>query len=85
MTAEPATPAAEARRSGFEVRLANFSGPFDLLLGLISKHQLDITEVALATVTDEFIRYIRNLQELGRSGPLTRPVSSSSSRLRCWT
>ncbi|WP_416405355.1 segregation and condensation protein A [Arthrobacter sp. LFS091] len=55
----------EARKPGFEVRLANFTGPFDLLLGLISKHKLDITEVALATVTDEFIKYIRRLQELG--------------------
>lgn len=43
----------------FEVHLENFSGPFDLLLGLIGKHQLDITEVALAAVTDEFIEYIR--------------------------
>jgi len=43
----------------FEVRLENFSGPFDLLLGLISKHQLDITEVALARVTDDFIAHIR--------------------------
>ncbi|MHA7277661.1 segregation and condensation protein A [Arthrobacter sp. HLT1-21] len=46
----------------FTVRLENFSGPFDLLLGLISKHELDITEVALATVTDEFIAYIRAFQ-----------------------
>ena len=45
--------------TGFEVRLVNFSGPFDLLLGLISKHQLDITEVALATVTDDFLAHIR--------------------------
>lgn len=44
---------------GFEVHLENFSGPFDLLLSLISKHKLDITEVALAQVTDEFIGYIR--------------------------
>ena len=36
-----------------------FEGPFDLLLGLISKHKLDITEVALSQVTDEFIAYIR--------------------------
>jgi segregation and condensation protein A len=43
----------------FEVRLANFSGPFDLLLGLISGHKLDITEVALATVTDDFVAHIR--------------------------
>jgi segregation and condensation protein A len=43
----------------FEVHLTNFSGPFDLLLGLIAKHKLDITEVALAQVTDEFIGYLR--------------------------
>ncbi|MFV0462026.1 MAG: segregation and condensation protein A [Nostocoides sp.] len=43
----------------FEVHLDVFSGPFDLLLGLISKHKLDITEVALASVTDEFIAHIR--------------------------
>jgi len=55
---------------GFEVKLANFSGPFDLLLGLISKHQLDITEVALATVTDEFIKYIKGLQQLGEDWAL---------------
>jgi chromatin segregation and condensation protein Rec8/ScpA/Scc1 (kleisin family) len=44
---------------GFEVHLDVFEGPFDLLLGLISKHKLDITEVALSQVTDEFIVYIR--------------------------
>ena len=43
----------------FQVHLTNFSGPFDLLLGLIAKHKLDITEVALAQVTDEFIAHIR--------------------------
>lgn len=59
-----------AKKPGFEVRLANFTGPFDLLLGLISKHQLDITEVALATVTDEFIKYIRGLQKLGEEWAL---------------
>lgn len=53
------------KKPGFEVRLENFSGPFDLLLGLIGKHELDITEVALATVTDEFIGYIRALQAAG--------------------
>jgi len=45
---------------GFEVHLEVFEGPFDLLLGLISKHKLDITEVALAQVTDEFVGYIRS-------------------------
>jgi segregation and condensation protein A len=49
----------EPGRAAFEVHLDNFSGPFDLLLGLITKHQLDITEVALASVTDEFIAHIR--------------------------
>ncbi len=47
----------------FEVHLENFTGPFDLLLGLISKHKLDITEIALATVTDEFIAFIRAARE----------------------
>lgn len=45
--------------TGFEVHLDVFAGPFDLLLGLIAKHRLDITEVALAQVTDEFIAHIR--------------------------
>ncbi|MFJ2201225.1 segregation/condensation protein A [Streptomyces violaceusniger] len=43
----------------FTVRLDNFEGPFDLLLQLISKHKLDVTEVALSKVTDEFMVYIR--------------------------
>lgn len=52
------------RRSAapFEVHLDVFSGPFDLLLGLISKHKLDITEVALAQVTDEFVAHIKAAQ-----------------------
>jgi len=72
--AEPAKPAAPAdeltpggvitRRAStpFEVHLDVFSGPFDLLLGLISKHKLDITEVALAKVTDEFVAHIKAAQ-----------------------
>lgn len=66
----PDVDASSAGKSGFEVRLANFTGPFDLLLGLIAKHKMDITEVALATVTDEFIKYIRRLQELGEDWAL---------------
>jgi len=50
-----------AAKPAFEVHLANFSGPFELLLGLIAKHQLDVTEVALSRVTDEFITHIRRL------------------------
>ncbi len=47
--------------TGFQVHLDVFEGPFDLLLALISKHKLDITEIALSSVTDEFIGYIRAL------------------------
>jgi segregation and condensation protein A len=56
-------PAAAAPR--FTVRLGNFTGPFDVLLGLISQHELDITEVALHQVTDEFIAYLRQLGDAG--------------------
>ena len=52
-------PPGDNSAGAFEVHLDVFEGPFDLLLGLISKHKLDITEVALSKVTDEFIAYIR--------------------------
>jgi segregation and condensation protein A len=45
--------------ASFEVSLDNFEGPFDLLLSLIAKHKLDITEVSLSRVTDEFIAHVR--------------------------
>ena len=48
-------------RAGFSVHLTNFEGPFDLLLQLISRHKMDVTEVALSVVTDDFIAYIRAL------------------------
>ena len=54
-----------APESGFSVHLTNFDGPFDLLLQLISRHKLDITEVSLSLVTDEFIAYIRALEVSG--------------------
>lgn len=60
--AEPATETdgeSEADDGRFTVRLANFEGPFDLLLQLISKHKMDVTEVALSKVTDEFMAHIR--------------------------
>ncbi|MFE9180793.1 segregation/condensation protein A [Streptomyces sp. NPDC007126] len=60
--AAPAAPEAEPDEAGdgvFKVRLANFEGPFDLLLQLISKHKMDVTEVALSKVTDEFMAHIR--------------------------
>ncbi|WP_193726440.1 segregation and condensation protein A [Protaetiibacter intestinalis] len=59
MTVTEAEPADAA--SGFRLTLANFDGPFDLLLSLITKHELDITEVSLSRVTDEFISYLRGL------------------------
>ena len=52
-------PAEESAPVGFQVRLSNFEGPFDLLLQLIFGHRLDVTEVALHTVTDEFIAYTK--------------------------
>jgi segregation and condensation protein A len=56
----------------FEVRLDNFEGPFDLLLSLIAKHKLDITEIALSQVTDEFISHVR---ALGKEGDLEQVTS----------
>ncbi|MEU9364453.1 segregation/condensation protein A [Streptomyces avermitilis] len=57
---QPGSGGPEEPRDGvFKVRLANFEGPFDLLLQLISKHKLDVTEVALSKVTDEFMAHIR--------------------------
>jgi segregation and condensation protein A len=51
--------AAGAEAPAFAVRLDNFEGPFDLLLSLIAKHKLDITEIALSQVTDEFIAFVK--------------------------
>ncbi len=59
----PAQNLSEGRVAGFSVHLENFDGPFDLLLQLISRHRMDITDVAIATVTDEFISYIRELEK----------------------
>jgi segregation and condensation protein A len=56
---EVAGPDESAVSAIFAVRLENFEGPFDLLLSLISKHKLDVTEVALSKVTDEFIAHIK--------------------------
>jgi len=56
---EPIQP---AENTGFSVHLVNFDGPFDLLLQLISRHKMDVTEIALGAVTDEFITYIRALE-----------------------
>jgi len=52
----------EGSESAFSVHLTNFDGPFDLLLQLISRHKMDITDIALGVVTDDFIAYIRALE-----------------------
>lgn len=54
-----ATPEHHEQVAGFDVHLTNFSGPFDLLLQLIARRELDVTEVALSQVTDEFIEHVR--------------------------
>lgn len=56
---------AEPAPDGFHVSLEVFDGPFDLLLNLIGKHELDITEVSLSLVTDEFIAYLTSLEGQG--------------------
>jgi segregation and condensation protein A len=55
-----ASPGDADKPRGFQVHLDNFEGPFDLLLALIAKHKLDITEVSLHKITDEFIAYTRS-------------------------
>lgn len=57
------TEAGERSGNRFTVRLSNFEGPFDLLLQLISQHELDVTEVALHRVTDDFIAHLRSMGE----------------------
>ena len=52
----------EERIPGFSVRLENFEGPFDLLLQLIARHKMDVTEVALSVVTDEYIAHIKSME-----------------------
>jgi len=61
-TPVPAASITDGRVSGFSLHLDNFDGPFDLLLQLISRHKMDITEISLGTVTNEFISYIKQLE-----------------------
>jgi segregation and condensation protein A len=56
---QPARGSGDSGRRPFHVRLSNFDGPFDLLLQLISQHRMDVTEVALHQVTDDFVAHIR--------------------------
>jgi segregation and condensation protein A len=65
-----AAPVVEPARARFTVRLENFTGPFDLLLQLIGRHEMDVTEVALHTVTDDFIAHTRELAATGDGAEL---------------
>jgi len=53
----------DSNGNGFSLNIGNFEGPFDLLLSLISKHQLDITSISLSQVTNDFIAYVRTLED----------------------
>ncbi len=56
----------------FEVHLDVYSGPFEVLLGLIAKHKLDLTEIALAQVTDDFVGHLREAQRAEQSFDLSQ-------------
>ncbi|WIM68788.1 segregation/condensation protein A [Corynebacterium breve] len=71
MSTPSATDAHQPEITGFTLVLNNFEGPFDLLLNLISAKKLDVTEVALAEVTDEFIAYVKALGETAELDEVT--------------
>ena len=62
--------AIDSASSPFSVHLTNFDGPFDLLLQLISRHKMEVTEIALSAVTDEFIAFIKALEASGEGWKL---------------
>lgn len=64
-TVAPSPSGAVGTEAGFSVSLSNFTGPFDLLLTLISRRELDITEVSLSAITDEFLAHLRALDISG--------------------
>ncbi len=57
----PSPPVDFEASTGFRLAVGEFDGPFDLLLTLLAKHELDITEIALSVVTNEFIKYVKGL------------------------
>ena len=67
--------------TGFTLALHNFEGPYDLLLNLISSHKLDVTEVALAEVTDEFIAYVKQLGETAELDEITEFLVTAATLL----
>ena len=76
------TPSESTLIPGFILHLDNFDGPFDLLLQLISRHKMDVTEVALSVVTDEFIAHIRSMDGGWKLETATEFWWSGQ---RCWT
>ena len=52
-----------ARESNFQLKLTNYEGPLDVLLRLIEEHQLEITEVSLAQVADQFVTYMTQMPQ----------------------
>jgi segregation and condensation protein A len=73
-------PPAEDTTARFSVSIGNFDGPFDLLLSLIAKHEMDITEVSLSLVTGEFIAYLRELDTSAMSptGTVSKELDQAS-------
>lgn len=67
--------------TGFNLVLNNFEGPYDLLLNLIGARKLDVTEVALAQVTDEFIAYVRQLGETAELDEITEFLITAATLL----
>jgi len=52
------------RQLNYTVRTSVYEGPLDLLLGLIERLELDITAVSLASVTDQYLAYIKGLEQI---------------------
>lgn len=67
--------------TGFTLVLNNFEGPYDLLLNLISSRKLDVTEVALAEVTDEFIAYVKQLGKTAELDEITEFLVTAATLL----
>lgn len=78
MAQPPSGAVVESEAEGFSVSLSNFDGPFDLLLSLIAKHDLDITEVSLSAITGEFIAYLRDLDTSNAKGASTKEMDQAS-------
>jgi segregation and condensation protein A len=77
---ETTAPPAEETTARFSVSLGNFDGPFDLLLSLIAKHEMDITDISLSVVTGEFIAYLRELDTstMLSAGTVSRELDQAS-------